>query len=80
MPGMDRSFDHDSRIEDGYIILGDTPGNGIQFDMEKLEQYPGDGAVSQRGAESLGKTAWRGLVPGWRGRAGGSGGGVWGFG
>jgi len=37
--GMDRSFAHDSRVEDGYIILGDTPGNGIQFDMEKLEQF-----------------------------------------
>ncbi len=37
--GQDRSFDHDSRIEDGYIILGDRPGNGIQFDMEKLEQF-----------------------------------------
>ena len=37
--GMDRSFDHDSRIEDGYIILGDAPGNGIQFDMAKLERF-----------------------------------------
>ncbi|MCY4072187.1 MAG: mandelate racemase/muconate lactonizing enzyme family protein [Chloroflexi bacterium] len=37
-PGYDFVFDHDSRVEDGYIILGDRPGNGIQFDMEKLEQ------------------------------------------
>ena len=37
--GMDRSFDHDSRVEDGHIILGDRPGNGIEFDMEKLERY-----------------------------------------
>ena len=37
--GQDRMFDHDSRVEDGYIILGDRPGNGIQFDMEKLEQH-----------------------------------------
>ena len=38
-PGMDLSFEHDSRVEDGYIILGDRPGNGIQFDMAKLEQF-----------------------------------------
>ena len=37
--GRDRVFSHDSRVEDGYIILGDAPGNGIQFDMEKLERY-----------------------------------------
>ena len=37
--GQDRMFDHDSRVEDGYIILGDRPGNGIQFDMEKLKQH-----------------------------------------
>ena len=37
--GQDRSFAHDSRVEDGYIILGDKPGNGIQFDVEKLERF-----------------------------------------
>ena len=35
--GRDEVFSHDSRVEDGYIILGDSPGNGIQFDMAKLE-------------------------------------------
>ncbi len=35
--GNDAVFKHDSRVEDGYIILGDSPGNGIQFDMAKLE-------------------------------------------
>ena len=37
--GREVVFSHDSRVEDGYIMLGDRPGNGIQFDMEKLEQY-----------------------------------------
>ena len=37
--GRDVVFSHDSRIEDGYIILGDQPGNGIQFDLEKLHEY-----------------------------------------
>ena len=36
--GRDWVFDHDSRVEDGWIILGDRPGNGIQFKQEKLEQ------------------------------------------
>ena len=37
--GRDVVFSHDSRIENGYIILGDRPGNGIQFDLEKLHEY-----------------------------------------
>lgn len=37
--GRDIVFDHDSRVEDGYIVLGDAPGVGIQFDEEKLEQF-----------------------------------------
>jgi L-alanine-DL-glutamate epimerase-like enolase superfamily enzyme len=37
-------FDVDNRIEDGWIILGDSPGNGITVDEQKLsvievEQY-----------------------------------------
>lgn len=36
--GRDWVFDHDSCVEDGWIILGDRPGNGIQFDQQKLEQ------------------------------------------
>jgi len=35
----DLVFDHDSKVEGGWIILGDRPGNGIQFDQEKLESY-----------------------------------------
>ncbi len=46
--GRDVVFAHDSRVEDGYIILGDRPGNGIQFDMEKLEQHH----VTQRSASA----------------------------
>ena len=37
--GREVVFDHDSRVEDGYIILGDRPGNGIQFDLAKLEAH-----------------------------------------
>ena len=46
--GRDVVFKHDSRVEDGYIILGDSPGNGIQFDAQKLEQC----RVTQRSASA----------------------------
>ena len=46
--GREVVFKHDSRVEDGYIILGDSPGNGIQFDLEKLEQC----RVTQRSASA----------------------------
>ena len=37
--GREVVFQHDSRVEDGYIILGDSAGNGIQFDMDALEKH-----------------------------------------
>ena len=37
--GRDVVFDHDSKVEDGWIVLGDRPGNGIEFNEAKLEQY-----------------------------------------
>ena len=62
-PGNDVVFDHDSRVEDGYIILGDRPGNGIQFDMEKLEQC----RVTERSASAApspwGRRRGAGLYP-----------------
>ena len=36
--GRDVCFHVDTKIEDGYVVLGDTPGLGIQFDEEKLQQ------------------------------------------
>lgn len=37
--GADCCYTLDARIEDGYILLGDTPGLGITVDMEKLEAH-----------------------------------------
>ena len=37
--GRDQVFRHDSRVAGGTIILGDAPGNGIQFDSEKLARF-----------------------------------------
>ena len=32
----------DSRVEDGYLVLGDAPGLGLSFDEEKLNRYAVD--------------------------------------
>ena len=37
--GRDATFTFDSVIEDGWIVLGDTPGAGITFDLEALERH-----------------------------------------
>ena len=36
--GFEAVLNADNRIEDGYVVLGDAPGLGIEFDLEKLEQ------------------------------------------
>ena len=41
--GRDVALVHHLDIEDGYIVLGDEPGSGIEFDMEFLSRHPGDG-------------------------------------
>lgn len=41
-------FEADNRIEDGYIILGDRPGLGIEFDEAKLDTF----AVNSRSPEA----------------------------
>lgn len=37
-PGREPCFTFDNRIEDGFIVLGDSPGLGITVDEEKLAQ------------------------------------------
>lgn len=37
-PGMDALMKVDNRIEEGRIVLGDSPGLGITFDQAKLEE------------------------------------------
>ena len=37
--GRDATFTSDSLIEDGWIILGDSPGAGITFDPQALERH-----------------------------------------
>ncbi len=38
----------DTRIEDGYIVLGDTPGNGIVFNEEGLKRFAVETTYSNR--------------------------------
>jgi L-alanine-DL-glutamate epimerase-like enolase superfamily enzyme len=45
----------DIRIEDGWIVLGDRPGNGIEFDEAKLEEL----AVEESAATRTGLPAGR---------------------
>ena len=37
--GRGACFTVDSRIEDGWILLGNSPGLGIVFDQEKLDKF-----------------------------------------
>ena len=40
--GRDQAFSTDSRIEDGWLILGDTPGLGVNCDEDELKQLAVD--------------------------------------
>ncbi len=40
--GREAAMRVDNRIEDGYIVLGDSPGLGIEYDEEKLDQLTAD--------------------------------------
>ena len=46
--GRDICFTADSRIEDGWIVLGNTPGIGIIFNEEKLRELSVDSIPSER--------------------------------
>ena len=37
-PGREHCIRYDSHIEDGCIVLGDSPGLGIEVDEEKLRE------------------------------------------
>lgn len=62
-PGMDVCFTVDTRIEDGWIILGDTPGVGIVFDEAKLEALSVKGPVTGRGIPGRREGAGLYIVP-----------------
>ena len=59
--GREVVFQHDSAVEDGYIVLGDAPGNGIQFDMDKLEACRVDERSAGAAPSPWGRRAGAGL-------------------
>ena len=78
--GRDVVFDHDSKVEDGWIVLGDRPGNGIEFDEAKLEQYRVTERSMSAAPSPWGQAAWRGFaypVARWRTGRDGAGVGAW---
>ena len=62
-PGMDICFSYDNHIEDGWIVLGDSPGLGIVFDEEKLEQLSVGAVASGRGIPGRREGAGLYIVP-----------------
>ena len=46
--GFETLLNVDNHIEDGYIVLGDAPGLGVEYDEEKLETM----AVAPTGART----------------------------
>ena len=51
-----------SRVEEGHIVLGDSPGNGIQFDEDKLAQHAIIEAAAEASPSSWGRRQGAGLV------------------
>ena len=56
-PGREHCLRFDSRIEDGYIVLGEAPGFGIEVDDATLAALQGQSA---RGPRSVSVSASRG--------------------
>ena len=55
----------DSPIEDGYLVLGDTPGNGLSIDESSLAKLPTtsmDNTGGGAGASALGRRRGAGLL------------------
>ena len=59
--GQDACFTVDTRIEDGYIVLGDTPGLGLVFDEEKLDRLQVDQVSAGPKAGGWGRRRGAGL-------------------
>jgi L-alanine-DL-glutamate epimerase-like enolase superfamily enzyme len=59
--GREACFTVDTRIEDGYIVIGDTPGLGMVFDEEKLARLEVDHIPPGVGAGAWGRRRGAGL-------------------
>ena len=59
--GRDAAFKIDNHIEDGWIILGDSPGLGLSFDEQLIEQYSTDRPTSSGSTNPFGRRLGAGL-------------------
>ena len=59
--GRTKAMTVDNHIEDGWIVLGDQPGHGLAFDMEKLAELAVETPSSPAGASPWGRRAGAGL-------------------
>lgn len=59
--GREKVLKVDNHIEDGWIILGDQPGLGIEFDEAKLEEFSGDVPTAGSRASLWGRRRGAGL-------------------
>lgn len=59
--GRDAAMSVDNKIEDGWIILGDSPGLGLAFDETKLEKLVVDRPSPEAGPSPWGRRRGAGL-------------------
>ena len=59
--GREVAMTFDSRIEDGWIVLGDTPGHGMVFDEARLAQLEVSAPTPRGGAIAWGRRRGAGL-------------------
>lgn len=59
--GRDVAMQVDNQIEDGWIVLGDEPGLGIEFDQAKLAELAVENPSSDAGASPWGRRRGAGL-------------------
>ena len=59
--GMESIMEVDNRIEDGWIVLGDSPGLGITFDEAMLDRFEVDRPSPEAGPSPWGRRRGAGL-------------------
>jgi L-alanine-DL-glutamate epimerase-like enolase superfamily enzyme len=60
-PGPDAVYTIDDRLEDGMIVLGDSPGLGITFDPDRLARYAVDRPTEASMGRRYGRAADSGV-------------------
>jgi L-alanine-DL-glutamate epimerase-like enolase superfamily enzyme len=59
--GRDIAMNVDQKVEDGWIVLGDSPGLGIEYDQDKLESLSVDQLSPDTGIGLWGRRRGAGL-------------------